>query len=58
MKIANLETVFEIKSFPGEIKEKKCGNKQTNKQNKKPNKTDNGKWVIFIFIASKLLLIG
>ena len=37
MKIANLETVFEIKSFPGEIKEKECYNKQTNKQNKKQN---------------------
>ena len=36
MKIANLETVFEIKSFPGEIKEKECYNKQTNKQNNKP----------------------
>ena len=37
MKIANLETVFEIKSFPGEIKEKKCGNKQTNKTKQKTN---------------------
>ena len=38
MKIANLETVFEIKSFPGEIKEKECYNKQTNKQNKQKTK--------------------
>ena len=37
MKIANLETVFEIKFFPGEIKEKECYNKQTNKQKTKPN---------------------
>ena len=50
MKIANLETVFEIKSFPGEIKEKECYNKQTNRTNKKTkkqtksiNQTDNGK---------------
>ena len=41
MKIANLETVFEIKSFPGEIKEKECYNKQTNKQNKQTNKKPN-----------------
>ena len=41
MKIANLETVFEITSFPGEIKEKEWNNKNTNKQNKQTNKKPN-----------------
>ena len=40
MKIANLETVFEITSFPGEIKEKECYNKQTNKKPNQINKAN------------------